>query len=106
LPHQLYIDFYRFAIGLVGGLVVILLWKCIIDVTKRGFGILSRLGSDSMGIYIISGYILVFAVQRLDFIEHQSYILNMIEAVLVLTLSYILVEILIKIPFIRKFVGK
>jgi hypothetical protein len=104
--NQLYIDFYRLIIGLVGSGVFILLWKCITDATDYEFKILRRFGVDSMGIYILSGYILVFIVQRFDFINVQSYLINVIEAIFVVILSDLLVEILGKIPYIRKFVGK
>jgi fucose 4-O-acetylase-like acetyltransferase len=104
--YQLYIDFYRMIIGFVGSGAFILLWKCITDVTAYEFRILRRLGEDSLGIYILSGYILVFIVQRFDFIDVQSYLINIIEAIWVVILSDLLVRILGKIPYIRKFVGK
>jgi hypothetical protein len=104
--HQLYIDFYRMVIGFVGSGVFILLWKCILDMSGCQFKILRRLGADSMGIYIISGYIIVFAFQKLDFIESQSYMINLVEAVVVLALSAVAVEIIGKVPYFRKFVGK
>jgi hypothetical protein len=104
--HQLYIDFYRMIIGFVGSGTFILMWKCITDKSKCEFKILRRLGTDSMGIYILSGYIIVFIIQKLDFIECRLYGVNLIETVVVVILSAVLVEILGKIPYIRKFVGK
>jgi fucose 4-O-acetylase-like acetyltransferase len=106
IPHQLYIDFYRMIIGFAGSVVFILLWKCINDMGVFEFKILRRLGMNSMGIYILSGYILIFALQRLDFIDGHSYVLNIVEAVAVLGISAVLAEILAKIPYVRKFVGK
>jgi surface polysaccharide O-acyltransferase-like enzyme len=93
-------------IGFVGSGVVILLWKYITQYTRYEFKLLRRLGTASMGIYILSGYIIVFVVQKLDFIEVQSYFVNIIETVAVLAISALLVEILVRIPYIRKIVGK
>jgi fucose 4-O-acetylase-like acetyltransferase len=106
IAHQLYIDFYRMIIGFVGSGVVILLWKYITQYTRYEFKLLRRLGTASMGIYILSGYIIVFVVQKLDFIEVQSYFVNIIETLAVLAISALLVEILVRIPYIRKIVGK
>jgi surface polysaccharide O-acyltransferase-like enzyme len=106
IAHQLYIDFYRMIIGFVGSGVVILLWKYITQYTRYEFKLLRQLGTASMGIYILSGYIIVFVVQKLDFIEVQSYFVNIIETLAVLAISALLVEILVRIPYIRKIVGK
>jgi surface polysaccharide O-acyltransferase-like enzyme len=106
VAHQLYLDLYRMIIGFVGSGVVILAWKFITQHTKYEFKLLQQLGKASMGIYILSGYIIVFAVQKLDFIEARSYLMNIIEAVVVLAISAMLVEVLVRIPYIRKIVGK
>jgi fucose 4-O-acetylase-like acetyltransferase len=106
IPRQLYIDFYRMAVGFAGSGAFILLWKCITDVSGYGFKILRWLGVNSMGIYILSGYIIVFVVQKLDFIEGRSYIVNIAEALAVLIIAAVLVEIIGRIPYFRKFVGK
>jgi fucose 4-O-acetylase-like acetyltransferase len=106
VPHQLYIDFYRMMVGFVGSGVFILLWKCITDISGYEFKILRWLGVNSLGIYILSGYIIVFVVQRLDFIEKYSYIINVAEAIVVLIVAALLVEIMGRIPYVRKFVGK
>jgi hypothetical protein len=104
--HQLYLDIYRTLIGFVGSGVFILLWRCITDVTEYKFNLLRRLGVDSMGIYILSGYILVFVVQKFDFIKGQSYIFNIVETIVVLVLSVTLVEVFGKIRFVKKIVGR
>jgi hypothetical protein len=54
----------------------------------------------------LSGYIIVFAVQKLEFIEERSYFVNIIETVAVLAISALMVEVLGRIPYIRKIVGK
>jgi fucose 4-O-acetylase-like acetyltransferase len=104
--HQLYLDIYRMVIGFVGSGVVIMLWKFITQHTQYEFKLLQQLGKASMGIYILSGYIIVFAVQKLEFIEERSYFVNIIETVAVLAISALMVEVLGRIPYIRKIVGK
>lgn len=74
--------------------------------TEYKFNLLRRLGVDSMGIYILSGYILVFVVQKFDFIKGQSYIFNIVETIVVLVLSVTLVEVFGKIRFVKKIVGR
>jgi surface polysaccharide O-acyltransferase-like enzyme len=106
VAHQLYLDIYRMVIGFVGSGVVIMLWKFITQHTQYEFKLLQQLGKASMGIYILSGYIIVFAVQKLEFIEERSYFVNIIETVAVLAISALMVEVLGRIPYIRKIVGK
>ena len=59
-----------------------------------------------MGIYILSGYVIIFIIQRLAFIEKPSYIVNVIETVVVLAITLPIAMLLEKIPFLKKFIGK
>jgi fucose 4-O-acetylase-like acetyltransferase len=109
VPYQLGIDIYRTAVGFAGSGFFILLWKYIIiktESTRFRFKLLARLGADSMGIYILSGYLLVFFISRVSFIEKPSYLINILETIVVLAVSMILTIICGKIPVIKKFVGK
>lgn len=106
VPYQLWIDFYRTLIGFAGSFFFILLWEYIVEKTQRAFGVLCRLGADSMGIYIVSGYLLVFVVQRAAPAVEPSYGINILEAAAVLAASAALTELLARIPALRCFVGK
>lgn len=70
------------------------------------FGVLRKLGADSMGIYIVSGYLLIFVIQRFDFIQQPSYIFNIFETIIVLAMSWLIVGIIGKIPVLKKVIGK
>lgn len=106
--RQLKIDFYRMAIGFAGSAFFILLWQYILSKCKAWckFKILTSLGKNSMGIYILSTYILVYIVQRQGMSDAPFYLLNIAQATVVLAVSLLLTEVFAKLPFIRKFVGK
>lgn len=106
--RQLGIDFYRMAIGFAGSGFFILLWQYILAKCKGWckFRILTALGENSMGIFILSGYLLIFAVQKLNPANPPSYLLNAAEAVVVLAVSLLITKLLGKLPYFRKLVGK
>ena len=82
VAKQLGIDLYRFFVGIFGSLFFVIVWQYIMAYlvkTRIKLKILSRLGMDSMGIYIISGYLLIFLIQRRDFMKRPSYVLNVLE---------------------------
>ncbi len=105
-PRQLLIDFYRMIIGFVGSGFFILLWGCISKYFKCDWKVLRALGTESMGIYILSGYLLVFVVQRLVITDNPSYLLNIAETVAVLVVSWGISRLLKKIRWLRLLVGK
>ncbi|MDE7477501.1 MAG: hypothetical protein K2M91_06070, partial [Lachnospiraceae bacterium] len=74
--------------------------------STASINLLRRLGTDSMGIYILSGYLLVFLIQRLAFFDHPSYILNVLETVIVLSISWMVTILLGKVPVLKRLVGK
>lgn len=106
--RQLKIDFYRTAVGFAGSAFFILLWQFVFARCGKWckFRILTELGKNSMGIYIISTYLLVYVVQRMETINRSFYPLNALQAVIVLIFSLLLVKLIAKLPFARKFVGK
>lgn len=115
VAKQLWIDLYRTTIGFVGSCFFILLWQYLLDYANKinevkhtnfSFHILRKLGSNSMGIYILSGYLLIFVVQKLVLTDTPSYLLNLLEALVVIIVSLLMTIIMKKIPLLRKFVGK
>lgn len=112
---QLWIDVYRMTIGFVGSAFFILLWQYLLgfvnkmNVVRRtnfSFQVLRKLGVNSMGIYILSGYLLVFVVQRFATTDTPSYLRNLLEAFVVISVSFLMTIIMKKLPVLRKFVGK
>lgn len=112
---QLWIDVYRITIGFVGSGFFILLWQYLLVCVNRmnearhtnfSFQVLRRLGENSMGIYILSGYLLIFVVQRFVTADTPSYFTNLLEALVVISVSLLMTIIMEKLPVLRKFVGK
>ena len=112
---QIGIDLYRTLIGFVGSIFFIMLWQYVLMMVNRMskkdnsyvvFRMLRHLGAHSMGIYILSGYVIIFIIQRLAFIEKPSYIVNVIETVAVLAITLPIAMLLEKIPVLKKFIGK
>lgn len=108
IARQLKIDFYRMIVGFAGSAFFILLWQYIIAKLKNRceFKVMSALGKDSMGIYILSTYILSYVVQNIYRMSQPNYLLNLVQAAVVLAVSLLLTELLGRIPFVRKLVGK
>ena len=115
VKEQLWIDVYRMLVGFAGSLVFVLLWQYIvicfddqneIRKVKIKWNMLRQLGMHSMGVYILSGYLVIFLIQRLDFIDHPSYVWNILETVAVLAASLCGAIILGKIPVLKRLVGK
>ena len=115
VKEQLWIDVYRMLVGFAGSLFFVLLWQYIvicfddqneIRKVKIKWNMLRQLGMHSMGVYILSGYLVIFLIQRLDFIDHPSYVWNILETVAVLAASLCGAIILGKIPVLKRLVGK
>lgn len=105
--RQLGIDFYRMIIGFVGAGFFILLWKKLLaGFPGYRFPLLATLGKNSLGIYMISGYIIVQAGDVLGGYFKPDYLMNLIQAVMVTAISCIITMILKRIPLLRWLVGQ
>lgn len=105
---QLRIDFYRALTGFAGVAFFTLLWQYILRKTegKLKFRILTELGKNSMGIYILSGYILLLFVRRIPSITEPSYLLNIAETLVILPLTLFITKAAGNVPFLCLFVGQ
>lgn len=104
---QLGIDCYRMLIGFAGSGFFILLWRKVkILARDYTFPVLSALGKNSLGIYMISGYLILQAGDMFGEYFRQNHFLNTLEAVLVLFLSLCITVLLKRIPIIRWLVGR
>lgn len=105
---QLQIDCYRTLIGFAGIAFFTLLWQYLLKKAqgKMEFRLLTKLGQNSMGIYILSGYVLLLFVRRLPFIREPSYLLNIAETIVILPFTLLITRVVGKIPFFCLFVGK
>ena len=108
---QLGIDLYRTVIGLVGSMFFVLLWQYIVNTLcggkeNVGLRVLALLGRKSMGIYILSGYLVILGVRKLPFITEPSYGLHILEMIIVTAAALGGTLVLERMPFLRRMVGK
>ena len=92
--RQLKIDMYRFFIGFAGSALVLLLIHRILPVLhgeiKR---IVGYFGTNSFGIYIISGYLFSYFVPKMTAsLPRINYVVTIMETMLVLLVSHFCVK--------------
>ncbi|MBQ6786901.1 MAG: acyltransferase [Lachnospiraceae bacterium] len=105
--RQLGIDFYRTIIGFVGAVFFILLFRKLLrSVPNYRFPIFSALGKNSLGIYMISGYLTIQLDNVVQGSFKPNYLLNSVQAVVIIGVSFVLTLILKKIPLLRWVVGR
>lgn len=105
--RQLGIDFYRMIIGFVGAGFFILLWRKLLKcIPKYRFPVLSALGKNSLGIYMVSGYLILEAGNAFSMYFKPNYLLNLLQAAIVMSIAYLITIILRQIPVIKWLVGR
>lgn len=104
--RQLGIDFYRMIIGFVGAIFFILLWRKLLkSVPGYEFPVLSALGKNSLGIYLVSGYLILEAGNAFSAYFEPNYLLNLLQAVIVTIIAYAITIMIKKIPVMKWLVG-
>lgn len=103
--RQLLTDGYRFLIGLTGSVFWILLWKELAQKVRRISKVLAVLGQLSMGIYILSGYIIIYGIRKLTWGYTGSYYINVIECVITIILSALFTMGIRKVKALRIIIG-
>lgn len=107
IPLQIGIDVYRILIGFVGSGFVILLGKLLIQLFPQfRFPLLTLFGRNSMGIYILSGYVLMYGLVKITDRMEASYLLNIVTSIIILIISTLLTLILKQIPRLSWIIGK
>ena len=85
--RQLYIDIFRFAIGLVGSLFMLLTIKYLFERIGERRGVLVYLGKATMGIYIISSYLNPLLLDICRKLGGCNYLYIAIESAVIIALS-------------------
>jgi hypothetical protein len=95
LFQQLYYNIFRFLIGLIGSLLVILIAVKVLKNNRNNFieKSFSLLGIDSLGIYIISTYFFM-TVTNLRKDGEFNYFYTILISIIVLICSIILTELI------------
>ena len=97
VPAQIWIDIFRWVIGFAGCGAVLILLKLVKPVK-----FISALGVRSLGIYIISGYIIQYMSWKLRYLSEQAYIVNFIQAVIITAVCYALSEFISRVKLLNK----
>ena len=101
VPAQIWIDIFRWLIGFAGCGAVLILLKLIKPVK-----FIAALGVRSLGIYIISGYIMQYMAwyfaNYLPDVPEQGYIVNFVQAVIITVISYALSEGISRVKILNK----
>jgi len=92
---QIGLDFYMIIVGLIGTVLVLLLVNYVLRYNAIKKTYIANLGINSMGIYIVSSYLLI-PVHKLTKNLPSSFLLTFIETILILAISYLIIEILKK----------
>ena len=108
--HQVSIDLYRYIIGLVGAstiLIIISILLQIFQIKENSFiaTFLCKIGQKTLGIYIISGYLLQLTLPHLPYREQYGIEIVIIEAICLTLVSYYLTVLLEKNKFGRMSLG-
>ncbi len=102
--HQLFVDIYRIVIGIVGS---IFFWGLFSIISKYIKGIVSKvllcLGTNTMGIYILSFFISVYILPEVvkEYIG-LNYGLALLETILTLAVCIILILLIKKVRILDK----
>lgn len=102
---QLFIDLYRYLLGLLGSIELLLLIKLLLPKIKDNLkDKLLYLGKNTLGIYIISSiihpYLLPIITKGLADI---NYLFIFIESIIILIISIIIIELIKKNKFLSKY---
>lgn len=100
---QIGIDIYRWASGLAGSLVVILVCKMISD-RRKGIGVMLFVyfGQISLGIYILNSYVNSYVLKELTSSFSPNGFIWIVETIVSMVTYAIAVEIIRRIPITAK----
>lgn len=106
---QLQIDGYRFLVGFCGIVFWILTWRALLGLRGKwdyGAQLLAYLGRRGLGIYIISGYLVLHVVHPITVDWEPQYGVNLAETALVLLVSVAIVEAMRRMKWLCLLVGE
>lgn len=105
---QMRIDLYRFLVGFCGIVFWFLVWKLLLRRFGRSpaVGILAYLGRRSLGIYLVSGILIVHALLPATVSFTPHYGVNVLETAVMLAVSAAIVEGLRRVKWLCRLVGE
>lgn len=102
---MLYLDFVRFAAGMLGSVLLIkTIMVCFYSLSKNFIAIIVKLGQNSLGIYIVSGYLFSNVLAPLCYhFKTINYFLMIIEVTVITLVSYIFTRLIQKQSILNLF---
>ncbi len=97
IPSQFWTDIFRWIVGFAGCGTVLILLK----ITKP-VNFIAAIGTKSLGIYIISGYIISYMSWQLRHLSKQPYIVNFLQAVIITAVCYAVSEAVSRVKILNK----
>ena len=95
---------FRYIVGIAGSVVILYLAKIIFDKVKLNYSTIEKLGRETLGLYLVHLFLLeLFFHKPLIIIDHYFYLQVFVNAVLLLLVSYLLVRLLDKSVFAKRF---
>lgn len=102
MGRQLGLDTYRWLIGFIGSILVMIVVKLSVSISPKVNKILAYLGTKTMGIYIISNYLNTYVLLPLCSKFQLNYICTIIETIVILFLSCIFAFLIGKQKILKK----
>ncbi len=104
---QLIRDIYRFMIGLIGSICAISICDIVTWLIKGySFPVLTLFGRYSLGVYIISGYLILLVLRIYTDPLNPNDLRASIEAIAIAAVSVALSFAIAKVPVLKKIIGK
>ena len=106
--NQLSIDLYRYFIGFIGSIFTLSLLIKIYNIIKKQIifkenNFILTIGKNTMGIYIISGFINTYILNRVtSFITYPNFFIIGIESVLVILISILIIKFIQRYKILNK----
>lgn len=92
--QRLSTDIYRWAIGFLGSILVMVSVKLCMGFCEKLNKIIASLGTKTMGIYIISNYLNIYVLLPLTGKLHLNYFFTLAETVVIIILSCLFISVI------------
>ncbi len=93
--EQILIDFYRFIIGLVGSIFILLVLYRITKHIKGIKKIIIYIGQNTFGVYIISQFVFSYVINRITYnLPGINYLVIILETIFILSFSLLCTRII------------
>lgn len=99
--NQIYINIYRFIIGLIGSLLIIFFVNLFNSVkNKNNLKLLEILGKNSLGIYILTGYGFEFISKKIES-SGLNYFYDFLVSCILIIISLIIIKLIKKVKILN-----